>query len=137
MFSIFFRYLFNVPYGIGKQALDRMANDMAIELKRSNVTVVSIWPGAVKTEYMEKAYDTEEKKARNPDVAKIFENGETTEYPGKAVVALAKDPNRIKKTGRILITSDLGSEYGFVDIDGQFLFKFFMKKLFCLFFLGQ
>ena len=115
-----FRYLFNVAYGAGKQALDRLSDDMAVELKRSNVTVVSIWPGAVKTEYIQKAYNTEGTKDVNPDLAKVFEEGETVEYPGKAVVALAKDPNKIKKTGRILITSDLGSEYGFLDIDGFF-----------------
>ena len=92
---------------------------MSVELKRSNVTVVSIWPGAVRTEYMEKAYSPDSKKANvNPDLAKMFHEGETVEYPGKAIVALAKDPHRLNKTGRILITSDLGAEYGFVDIDG-------------------
>ena len=44
------RYLFNVPYGVGKAAVDRMTQDTAIELKRHNVAVVGIWPGPVKTE---------------------------------------------------------------------------------------
>ncbi|VDM96262.1 unnamed protein product [Thelazia callipaeda] len=43
-------YLFSVPYGVGKTANDRMASDMAIELRRYGITVVSIWPGPVRTE---------------------------------------------------------------------------------------
>ncbi|QQP40710.1 Dehydrogenase/reductase SDR family member 1, partial [Caligus rogercresseyi] len=44
------KYIFNVPYGVGKAACDRMAADCAIELKKHKVTMVSLWPGAVKTE---------------------------------------------------------------------------------------
>ncbi|KAK2821958.1 hypothetical protein Q5P01_022023 [Channa striata] len=44
------RYLFSVPYGVGKAACDRLAADMAVELKRRGVVSVSLWPGAVQTE---------------------------------------------------------------------------------------
>lgn len=44
--------------------------------------------------------------------------GESPEFAGRAVVALASDPVILKKSGRILLTADLASEYGFVDIDG-------------------
>merc|ERR1712086_456258 len=40
-------YVFDVAYGIGKAAMDRMANDMAIELFTENITMVSLWPGLV------------------------------------------------------------------------------------------
>ncbi len=40
------RYLFNIPYGVGKAALDRMAADMAFELRKQKIAVVSLWPGA-------------------------------------------------------------------------------------------
>ncbi len=43
-------HLFNVAYGAGKAACDKMASDCAQELKRHNVTFVSLWPGPVKTE---------------------------------------------------------------------------------------
>ncbi|CAH3155508.1 unnamed protein product [Porites evermanni] len=43
-------YIFNVAYGVGKAANDRMAADMAVELKEQNVACVSLWPGAVMTE---------------------------------------------------------------------------------------
>ncbi len=42
------RYLFNVAYGVGKAACDRMAADCALELKGSNVAMISLWPGAVR-----------------------------------------------------------------------------------------
>ena len=43
-------YLFNVAYGIGKAAVDRMAVDCGIELKKSNVACLSLMLGAVRTE---------------------------------------------------------------------------------------
>jgi len=45
-------YIFGVPYGVGKAACDRMAADMAIELKPHNIASLSIWPGIVGTELM-------------------------------------------------------------------------------------
>jgi len=45
-------YLFNVPYGIGKVAVDRMAIDCGIELKKHNVACLSLMLGAVRTEQM-------------------------------------------------------------------------------------
>merc|ERR1719444_473939 len=62
-------YIFDVAYGIGKAAMDRMANDMAIELFTENITMVSLWPGLVKTENVEDgALDTksEERRGRQP-----------------------------------------------------------------------
>ena len=49
------RYLFNVAYGVGKAGKDRMAADCAVELKKYNVAMVSLWPGAVKTEKMQES----------------------------------------------------------------------------------
>ena len=39
------KYLFNVAYGVGKVGCDRMAADCAFELKKSNVAMISLWPG--------------------------------------------------------------------------------------------
>ena len=44
--------VFSTVYGIGKAACDRMAADCAHELKKSNVAMVSLWPGPVKTEFI-------------------------------------------------------------------------------------
>uniref|UniRef100_A0A914DXN7 Uncharacterized protein n=1 Tax=Acrobeloides nanus TaxID=290746 RepID=A0A914DXN7_9BILA len=114
-------YLFNVPYGVGKAAVDRLAADTAHELKPYKVTVVSLVPGAVRTELVIKLVDEEKFHTELPpeELKKHFHNGETIEFPGKAVVALATDPKVLEKTGKILKTADLGKEYGFKDIDGR------------------
>ena len=41
-----------MAYGIGKAAVDRMAADCAVELRKHNVAMISLWPGPVKTEYV-------------------------------------------------------------------------------------
>ncbi|KAK5985912.1 hypothetical protein GCK32_021860, partial [Trichostrongylus colubriformis] len=51
-------------------------------------------------------------------IDKSFKESESTEFVGKAVVALASDKKVIKKSGKILMTYDLACEYGFKDLDG-------------------
>uniref|UniRef100_A0A914E0K5 Dehydrogenase/reductase SDR family member 1 n=1 Tax=Acrobeloides nanus TaxID=290746 RepID=A0A914E0K5_9BILA len=115
------QYLFNVAYGVGKAAVDRLAADMAHELKPHKVTVVSLWPGSVKTEIMVRNANEGKINVGIPleELKKIIQNSESVEYSGKAVVALATDPNALNKTGKILRTDELGREYGFKDIDGR------------------
>jgi hypothetical protein len=48
-----------------------------------------------------------------------YEQTESVEYIGRAVVALASDPNVIHKTGQTWTVGDLAREYGFTDIDGR------------------
>ncbi|KAI1702474.1 short chain dehydrogenase domain-containing protein [Ditylenchus destructor] len=107
-------YLFNAAYGIGKAAGDKLAADTAVELSDFNVTSVSMWPGAVKTEYVQ---ETVLNQADNPAKA-FFAAGESIEFPGKCVVALAADQNKQEVTGRILTTELLGEKYNLKDIDG-------------------
>ncbi|KAK0423056.1 hypothetical protein QR680_007945 [Steinernema hermaphroditum] len=102
--------LFGVAYCVGKSACNRMAADMAHDLIDSNICSVSLCPGAVKTELIMKvATDT----MRNR-----FQAGETIEFSGKCVVALAADPKLMDKTGHILNTTDLAKEYDLFDEDG-------------------
>jgi dehydrogenase/reductase SDR family member 1 len=109
------RYTFNVPFGVQKSGVDRMARDMAHELKPYGIAAVSIWPGYIKSE----------KLAAQPDrvppalARLIAERGETPIFAGRAVAALANDPLIMQKTGQILLASELAGEYGFTDIDGR------------------
>lgn len=109
------RYTFNVAFGVQKAGVDRMARDMAHELRRYGIAAVSIWPGYIKSE----------KLAAQPDrvppaLAKLIaERGETPQFAGRAVAALAADPDVMEKTGQILLASELAREYGFTDIDGK------------------
>ncbi|XP_028986564.1 dehydrogenase/reductase SDR family member 1 [Betta splendens] len=111
------RYLFNVSYGVGKAACDRLAADMAVELKPRGVASVSLWPGAVQTELVSQFLL--EKDSAHSNVKHIFANGESTELSGKCIVSLAKDKNLMSLTGKVLMTCDLSRRYGIQDIDGR------------------
>ncbi|XP_031572479.1 dehydrogenase/reductase SDR family member 1-like [Actinia tenebrosa] len=109
-------YLFNIPYGVGKAANDRMMADMAIELKKSNIAAISLWPGAVKTETITAILQSD--KPGSEKMIQVFKDGEDVTYAGKAVAWLAADPNVMKKSGRVLIVAELAKEYGFTDVGG-------------------
>merc|ERR1719384_99797 len=83
------KYLFNVCYGVGKTAVDRMAADCAVELKDHNVTMISLWPGPVKTEYVQENVTDKE------GASAVFGNAESVEFAGKAITRLAMDPKRL------------------------------------------
>jgi dehydrogenase/reductase SDR family member 1 len=109
------RYTFNVPFGVQKAGVDRMARDMAHELRPYGITAVSIWPGYIKSEKLEAQPDRVP-----PALARLIaERGETPVFVGRAVAALAADPNLMEKTGSILLASELATEYGFTDLDGK------------------
>ena len=97
-----------VPYGVAKAADDRMAACMAYELREHNVAAVSLYPGLVRTESVLKA-------------AQYFDlsNSESPQFIGRAVAALATDPDLMKKSGQVLVAAALALEYGFTDIDGK------------------
>ncbi|XP_072543053.1 LOW QUALITY PROTEIN: dehydrogenase/reductase SDR family member 1-like [Salminus brasiliensis] len=115
------KYLFNVPYGVGKAACDRMAADTAVELKSRGVASVSLWPGAVQTELVsQNIIDKEILQALMKRQFKdVYNNGETTELSGKCIVELAKDKNLMSLTGKVLLTCDLARRYGLRDVDGR------------------
>jgi hypothetical protein len=48
-----------------------------------------------------------------------FDLSESQEYIGRAVAALAADPNAFEKAGKLLWAADLAQEFGFTDIDGR------------------
>jgi dehydrogenase/reductase SDR family member 1 len=105
------RYVFGVAYGAGKAAVDKMAKDMAHELRPFGVAAVSLWPGPVKTE---KTLTHPERLP--PAVAeRILKFGESPIFSGRAVAALAGDPDVMEKSGQVLVVADLSKEYGFTD----------------------
>jgi dehydrogenase/reductase SDR family member 1 len=102
------RYMSNVIYGVAKAADDRMAIDMAHELKAYHVAVISLYPGLVRTERVVKA-------SEHYDLG----NSESPQFIGRAIAALAADPHIMQKSGQVLVAADLALEYGFTDIDGK------------------
>ncbi|XP_070830952.1 dehydrogenase/reductase SDR family member 1-like [Chaetodon trifascialis] len=114
------RYLFNVPYGVGKAACDRLAVDMAVELRSRGVTSVSLWPGAVQTELVSQlVLEKDAPQGLDSKFKNVFVNGESTELSGKCIVNLATDKNLMSLTGKVLMTCDLARRYGIQDIDGR------------------
>ncbi|XP_033993063.1 dehydrogenase/reductase SDR family member 1-like [Trematomus bernacchii] len=114
------RYLFNVPYGVGKAACDRLAADMAVELKSRGVASVSLWPGAIQTELVSQLIlEKETSEGADSKIKDVFTNGETTEFSGMCIVNLAKDKSLMSLSGKVLLTCDLARRYGFQDVDGR------------------
>jgi dehydrogenase/reductase SDR family protein 1 len=101
------KHIGNVLYGISKAATDKLTTDAAHELKQHGITVVSLYPGLVRTEAVL--------------AAGVFDlsNSESPEFVGRAVAALAADADVARWTGQILVTASVAQTYGFTDIDGR------------------
>lgn len=102
------KYVANVAYGVAKAATDKMTADMYRELREHDVAVVSLYPGLVRTEKVMEA-------AAYLDLS----NSESPEFIGRAVAALAADPQILSRAGQVLVAAALALEYGFTDIDGK------------------
>ncbi|MBK9925074.1 MAG: SDR family NAD(P)-dependent oxidoreductase [Anaerolineales bacterium] len=104
-------YFNNVAYGVNKAAIDRLAADIALELKPHGVTALSLYPGQVSTEgYVAYAQV-------NPAID--LNTFETPQFVGRCIAALAADPTVFEKTGEILITAEVAQAYGIRDINGN------------------
>lgn len=102
-------------YDLAKNAINRMAYNLSIELQNDNIAVVALSPGWMRTEVVLTTYNTDESRWR--EVAQL-KHTESPHYLGRAVAALTKDPVVMKKSGQVLRVSALAREYGFTDVDG-------------------
>ena len=101
-------YVHPVPYGVAHAAKDRLAADMAEELREFGVAAVSLYPGLVRTEGVLA-------NARYFDLS----DSESPQLTGRAVAALAGDPAVLRHSGRWLVVAELAWEYDFTDVDGR------------------
>lgn len=110
-------YTYGVVFGTCKSAVDRMARDMAVELKDHEVASLSMWLGLTFTERAERNLK------RNPAMtSQTVTNplvGSSVEFPGRVIVALAQDPQIMKRSGGTYIAAELAQEYGVTDVDGR------------------
>lgn len=102
------KYVGNVIYGASKVVADKLTADMAHELEKSEISVVSLYPGLVSTESVLKA-------AEYLDLS----NSESPQFIGRVIAALYLDPLRKKRSGKVCIAAALAKEYGITDIDGK------------------
>ncbi len=106
-------------YDLAKVAAMRMAKTMAEELKSFGVTAIAVTPGYLRSEAVLDRFGVGEPNWRDAIAQdKFFAFSETPHYLGRAVVALATDPNVAKHAGQTLATWDLAETYGFTDLDG-------------------
>lgn len=108
-------YTYNVIFGTCKSATDRMARDMAIELKPFNVASLSLWLGFTYTERARENLKTVASMASQLNSGA----GTSVEYPGRIIVALAGDPKVMTLSGGTFIAAELGKKYGITDTDGR------------------
>jgi NAD(P)-dependent dehydrogenase (short-subunit alcohol dehydrogenase family) len=112
-------YLFSVPYGVGKSACDRLASDMAKELKEYNVTSLALYPGIVGTEQFNFLAQQQTKNNSKSSFLGDGYNWETPLLTGRVIACLAEDPQLIKRTGKVQIVAEMAQKYTVVDENGK------------------
>ncbi|MEX8192765.1 SDR family NAD(P)-dependent oxidoreductase [Comamonas guangdongensis] len=107
-------YMHGPAYGAGKAGGDKMSFDMAHDFRPAGVSVVSLWPGLVRTERSERVCAAEPDKYGDS-----FDSAETPQFIGRVVLALHGDPDCLEqRSGRVFYTAELAGRYGVLDIDG-------------------
>jgi NAD(P)-dependent dehydrogenase (short-subunit alcohol dehydrogenase family) len=107
-------------YDLAKAAVNRMAFALAHELQAHRATAVSLTPGWLRSEAMLEAYGVTESNwhdatTRSPH----FAISESPAFVGRAVAALAQDPDVSRWNGKSLSSGQLAKIYGFTDLDGS------------------
>jgi NAD(P)-dependent dehydrogenase (short-subunit alcohol dehydrogenase family) len=98
-------------YGAGKAGSDKMVYDMAQDLRPYGVAAVSIWMGLLDTERAARNLEKYELQDAFPDF-------ESTEFTGKVIDALAKDPDILERSGGTFWGAELAAEYGITEDNG-------------------
>jgi NAD(P)-dependent dehydrogenase (short-subunit alcohol dehydrogenase family) len=107
-------------YDLAKAAVTRMGFALGHELKERGATAVSLTPGWLRSEAMLEAFGVSEANWRDA-IARVpgFAISETPAFVGRAVVALACDPDLARWNGSSLSSGQLARVYGFTDLDGS------------------
>lgn len=113
-------YRGNLFYDLAKVSAIRLAYAMAEELRPYGVTALAVTPGFLRSEAMLDHFGvTEENWQEGARKDPHFIASETPYFVGRAVAALAADPQVAEKSGKAFASWDLAEEYGFKDIDGR------------------
>lgn len=106
----------NLFYDLAKASMTRLAFGMAEELRPHGIASLAVSPGWMRTEFVLTGHQTDEAHwHERPALART----ESPRYLGRAVAALAADPQVIAKSGGVHLVGHLAREYGFTDIDGR------------------
>ena len=113
-------YRLSVFYDLAKWSVNRLAFAWSRELAPHRATAVALTPGWLRSEAMLDNYGVTEENWR--DATKVqphFAISETPAFVGRAVAALAADPDRARWNGRSVSSGELSQVYGFTDVDGS------------------
>lgn len=115
-----YEYRGSMFYSLAKISTIHLAQAMAKDLAPYNITSVAVSPGFLRSEAMLDIFGvTEENWREGAKKDPHFIASETPFFIGRAIAALASDPNVHEKTGKALSSWDLAREYKFKDIDGR------------------
>lgn len=107
-------------YDLAKTSVTRMAWAHAKDLQPHGATSVALTPGWLRSEMMLEHYGVTEANWRDgAATTPHFVISETPRFVGRAVVALASDPDRARWNGASLSSGGLAKVYGFTDLDGS------------------
>jgi len=107
-------YVFGAAYGAQKAGQDKLAADMAVDLKEYNVAAISIWMGAVLTDRLREMIESDPKK-----YGALLNTSETPEFTGHVIWALYNDPEVMSLSGLTVIGAEMARKYGFTDEAGR------------------
>ena len=107
-------YMHGPIYGAQKAAIDKMAFDMAHDLKPFNVCSLSLWSGIVKDEKIQKVSEQ-----HGEQYAEFLKGAASQEYAGMVINNIYKDPLIMSMTGKTLIAAEIGDHYGVKDINSN------------------
>jgi NAD(P)-dependent dehydrogenase (short-subunit alcohol dehydrogenase family) len=116
----FLGYHGTIFYDLVKITVNRLAWAMAGELRKHRVAAIAVTPGFMRTEVvLEHLGVTESNWMEGVRKNHHFAHSETPFFVGRAVAALAADPNVLEKSGGLFASWTLSDEYGFTDVDGR------------------
>ncbi|MET9256293.1 SDR family oxidoreductase [Streptomyces sp. NPDC003717] len=107
-------------YDLAKSSVVRMAFSLGHELGPRGATALALTPGWMRSEIMLDQFGVREENWRDALAQEPhFAVSESPRYVGRAVAALAADPDVARFNGRSLSSGGLAREYGFTDLDGS------------------
>ena len=107
-------YMHGPAYGAQKVGVDKFAADMAVELEPYGVAAVSLWLGPQLTERTAAAG-----RNRPEQYEEFLRQGETPQFNGRIIFALARDPQLMSLSGQTLISAEVAPRYGITEAGGR------------------
>jgi NAD(P)-dependent dehydrogenase (short-subunit alcohol dehydrogenase family) len=113
-------YRLNAFYDLAKSAVIRLAFAQSKDLEPYGGTALALTPGWLRSEMMLEAFGVTEETWRDALRSQPhFAISESPRFVGRAVAALAADPDRRRHNGASLSSGALARTYGFTDLDGS------------------